>query len=75
MAAKIRVFQDMTKKYSKLGNWRASQMAICVACFYHVDSEKALINEDDRPGCKLRVYLYRLVVETHLGRFWNVFPP
>ena len=47
----------------------------CVLCgivcdvFYYVDTEKAIINEDNHQERELR----KLVVETHHGHFKNVF--
>lgn len=57
-------------------NWTTESVSYGVMCgmFYYVDCEKALINEDNRQERKLRIELSRLVVKTHLGCFWNVFP-
>jgi len=43
--------------------------------FYSVENEKVLISEDDHQKRKLHVELHKLVVETHLRRFLNVFFP
>lgn len=55
-----------------LDKWSVYRMALCVA-FYCVDSEKDLTNADDRHNCKLTIGLRKIVVETHLGCFRNVF--
>ena len=40
-----------------------------------VDSDKAMISEGDCQERELRVKLCILIVETQLGRVWNVFFP
>jgi hypothetical protein len=42
---------------------------------YYVDSEKALISEDERQECELRVKLRKLIVKSRTGRFWDIFSP
>ena len=71
-ALKIVIFKKCMESAS---NWTTESVLYGVMCgmFHCVDCEKALINEDNRQERKLRIELCRLVVETHLGCFWNVF--
>jgi hypothetical protein len=65
---KISVFQEMPGKCLELDNMSVFHMVLC-GIFHCVDSEKALINEEDRQERELHVELRMLVVETHPGRF------
>ena len=57
-----------------VGRLECVSYGIVRGMFYCVDSEKVLISEDNRRERELYVQLCRLVVETHPGRFLNVFP-
>ena len=46
MRMKVGLFQEMVGKCPELDNWRVFHMALCDV-FYYVDSEKAMINEDN----------------------------
>jgi hypothetical protein len=68
-APEIGVFQEMVGKCSELDTWSVFHMALCVTCFYCVDIEKAMNNEDDHEERALHVGLRKLVIETQPGRF------
>lgn len=53
----------------EIGQLECGSYGVVCAVFHCVDSEKAMINEDDHQERELR----RLVIEARLGRFWNVF--
>ena len=63
----------MVGKCSGIGQLECVSYGIVCGVFYCVDSDKALISEDDHQERELRVKLCRFVVKTCPGRFWNVF--
>jgi hypothetical protein len=58
-----------------IGQLECVSYGVVCGIFHCVDSEKTLINEEDRQERELHVELRMLVVETHLGRFLNVLFP
>jgi hypothetical protein len=62
---KISVFQEMSEKVLGIGQLECVSYDVVCGMFYCVDSEKALINEDDRQERELR----GLVDNTHPGHF------
>ena len=55
-----------------IGQLKCVSYGVVCGMFYSVDSEKALISEDDHQELELRDKLHRFVVEARLGHFWNV---
>ena len=56
-----------------IGQLECVSYDVVYGMFHCVDCENAMINKDDHQRHELRVELRKLVVETHLGRFWNGF--
>ena len=68
---KIGVFPRDGWKVLGIGQLECVLYGVVCGMFYYVDNEKAMINKDDHQKHELHVELHRLVVETHLGHFWN----
>ena len=64
---KIGVFSRNGWKMLGIEQLECVSYSVVYGVSYYVDSEKALINDDDRQERELRVKLCRLIVETHLG--------
>jgi hypothetical protein len=55
----------------EIGHLECVSYGVVCGMFYCVDIKKALINKDDSWVRELCVEQRKLVVETHLGRFWK----
>ena len=56
-----------------IGQLECVSYGVVCGLFYCADNEKVLISEDNRQEQELCVQLCRLVIETHLRHFLNVF--
>jgi len=66
---KLGVSQEIVGKWLELEKTKCVSYGIVYGVSYYVDSEKAMISEDDRQERELCVKLRRLIVESRLGHF------